>query len=221
MTNLADKTHLLKSMINDLLKYKEKIDLPFRAFCEQYYKIVDGEASKENLRKIFILSIQARGGPKLSNSQCRKVLKEFDLAIDDILELNLEGKQKVDELVNRIFGIHGIGPKITCVFLRDVVYHFHIWPDLVNYLYQPIDRHVQTILTKKLKVMEEKEVPQPSKNYFFAGKNQRFQSFLSEVHQPRIEFDYLWHVGAHFCIYRISEICGLCPIIKYCKNPYE
>jgi len=210
---------VLKSVVNDLLKHKEEWDSHFWAFCEPY-KIAEGVGSKENLGKIFILSIQARGGPKLNTSKCRRVLKEFDSAIDGILKLDSEGQQKLDDIVKKIDGIMYIGPKITGLFLRDVVYYFHIWPDLINYLYQPIDRHVRTLLTEKLKVMGEKEVPYPSES-FFSRKNKGFQSFLSKVHQPRIEFDYLWHVGARFCTYRISEICGLCPINKYCKNPYE
>lgn len=219
MMDLTARASLLKSVINDLLRHKKEMDSHFRAFCEPY-KIVEGVASKENLRKIFILSIQARGGPRLSNTKCRGVLKEFDSAIDGILELSSEGQHKVNELVRRIDDIKYIGPKITALFLRDAVYYFHIWPDLVNYLYLPIDRHIRTILIKKLRAMGEEEVPYPSGS-FFRGENPRFQSFLSEVHRPRIQFDYLWHVGARFCTYRLSEICELCPINRHCKDRYE
>lgn len=188
----------------------------YHSFGEPF-EVEYGKATPENLKKIFVLGIQARGGPKLSEDECRVVLNAFDNAIKEILGLTDKGKEKVQKITERIMGIPKIGPKITGVFWRDVVYFYGIWKKLVNYLYQPVDVHIQNILVNKLKVLDNREVPYGDR--FTTHKNQKFQDLLSQAHTPRIESDYLWYIGYHFCSKRVPLACELCYIKKYCKDP--
>lgn len=57
-----------------------------------------------------------------------------------------------------------MGTKTACDFLGYIVYYLEIWPDLVNLLYVPIDRHIHRILVDKLRIFNEKEVPKQVKN---------------------------------------------------------
>ena len=111
-------------------------------------------------------------------------------------------------------GIKGLGPKIVATYLRDIIYHFGVWTSLTDYLYLPVDRHIRALFIERLQIFNSHEVPGVSES-FFTPKNQAFQRALAQVHQPRVEFDYFWHIGSQFCSY---ILCPICWIKNFCKR---
>lgn len=142
----------------------------------------------------------------------------YDLITQQILP-NFNGQESTD-LIYRcmISDIRNIGPKITGVFLRDLVYHLGVWKELLEFLYLPIDRHVRSLLVSRLKVFQEEETPRISESYF-TRKNQKFQTEMSAIHKPRVDFDDLWFIGSDFCTFR--KLCPICWIRDLCINRYE
>lgn len=207
----------LEKAMSILLGHKKETDDFTRSLFE-FMNIKKRKLTIENLQKILLLDIQSRGGGGLlSPSKCKNIIYEFNTRMD-IEEINRkQGKEKFDYIYRQMIGIDQIGPKIAAVFMKNIVYYMEICPELVNFLYMPIDRHIRKIFIDKLKVFDEKDVPHPSEP-FNTKKNKRFQEDLSAIHQPRIEFDLFWFVGSMFCNKRIA--CHLCWIRDFCKEPY-
>ena len=178
--------------------------------------------SKENLKKLLVFSLQFRGGPRLPLKEVDKSLLAFDATYDRITEQilpNFNGQRSTDLIYGcMISNIPNIGPKITGVFLRDLVYHLGIWKELREFLYLPIDRHIHSLLVNRLKVFQEKETPRVGESYF-TKKNQDFQTEMSAIHRPRVDFDDLWFIGSNFCTF--IKLCPICWIRDLCRNRHD
>ena len=206
----------LKCAIDIALKEKPAIDRYLMSFWEPL-RIRPGDESKENVGKIFISTLQARGGPKLKNEDIERIVKEFNKKFDSIRgNLPSYSKQEaVDYLHSEIEGIRGVGFKIAAVFLKDVVYRHKIWGELTDWLYLPVDRHVKNILTERLGAFTQKELPRYTRKYNNKA-NQEFQKALDTIHRPRVEFDYFWWIGYRYCNYKL--LCQYCPLKDVCVN---
>ena len=180
------------------------------------------DSSRENLKKLLVFSLQWRGGPRLSLIKINEALSDFDTVYTSITKKILPdftGQESTDAIYKHlIFDIRNVGPKIAGVFLRDVVYHLGVWQELLPFLYLPIDRHVRSLLINRLGVYRESDVPRIS-DHFFSRRNQRFQTELSEIHTPRVDFDDLWFIGKHFCSFR--KMCPICWIRDLCTDRFE
>jgi len=210
----------LREALNIILEHKEELDaMLFEGIHYKVLGIKKGDSSKENLKKWFILATGPgwRGGPSPRLEERIKMLEQFDEWYDDVVTRvlpNYQGQRAMDEVYKGLMKIKRVGPKIAGVYLKDIIYHFGAWPSLVEYLYLPIDRHVRNLMVNKLCVFDEDEVPKVGESYF-TRRNQRFQRLLDNIHRPRVEFDYLWAIGAMFCAY---HLCDFCWIRHLCKN---
>jgi len=206
----------LRKAINILLEHKKEAE----EFSRNYFafmNIKERELSLENMQKILLLDIHSRGRALMSRSECEEIVRQFNSKMDIEQVKRKEGIEKFNYIYEQLISIDQIGPKIAAVVMKNMVYYLKICPELMNLLYMPIDRHIRKIFIEKIKVFEEKDVPQPS-DPFSTNKNKRFQEALLDIHQPRIEFDLFWFVGYFFCNKRIA--CHLCWLRKLCKNPY-
>jgi hypothetical protein len=215
---LSDVMQRLLSHRNETWKHPLEEQYPF-----SLVGLRRGDSSKDNLKKLLVFSLQFRGGPRLSLNEINESLSDFDGAYDSITKKllpNFNGKETADSIYRCITSpnVREVGSKIAGVFLRDVVYRLGVWQELLNYLYLPIDRHIRSLLIKRLKVFDDKEVPKVSES-FFTKKNQRFQAELAQIHTPRVDFDDLWFIGSQFCSYR--KLCPLCWIRDMCLNRFE
>lgn len=180
-----------------------------------------GDDSKQNLKKLLLFNIQARGGPRLSLERVNKALSEFDECYDIIakdLIPNFDGQKTVDQIYEQLTNVDDIGPKIAGVFLRDLGGKLDVWKETLPYLYLPIDRHIRALLVERLQVFSDKEVPNISES-FFTRRNQSFQKELAEIHTPRVDFDDLWFIGSQFCSFR--KLCPVCWIREFCRKRFE
>lgn len=215
-----DEYKTLREALDIILEHKEELDAML--FEGIHYKALDikkGDSSRNNLKRWFILATGPgwRGGPPPRLEIRMKMLEQFDKWYDDVINKilpNYQGQNAMDEIYKRLMKIERVGAKIAGVYLRDIIYHFKVWPFLIDYLYLPIDRHVRNLIINKLCVFNENEVPKIGESYF-TERNQRFQRFLNSIHTPRVEFDYLWAIGAMFCAY---HLCDFCWIKHLCKN---
>ena len=209
----------LKGVIELLLKHKEEMDRELYGSC--HYKMLGierGDSSMKNLKKWFIMATGPgwRGGPPKSFEERKEMLKGFNEWYENVVSKILptyHEQEAMDKLYEELVKIKQIGPKIATVYLRDIIYHFNVWPELRDYLYLPIDRHVRNILTDRLGVNKE-EVLKEGESYLFP-KNKKFQEELSRVHKPRVEFDYLWYIGAKSCSF---HLCDFCLLREYCRK---
>lgn len=174
------------------------------------------------MKKLLVFSLQWRGGPRLNLDKIDKALSDFDpvyARITGNLLPNFDGQATVDSIYNHLISdIKYVGPKISAVFLRDIVYHLGIWEELLPFLYLPIDRHVRDLLINRLGVYHESEVPGISEP-FSTKKSQRFQKELAAIHSPRVDFDGLWFIGSQFCSFR--KVCPACWVRDLCSNRFE
>jgi len=221
---LPNTSLILKKALELILNHKKEIDeelynsIHYRLLVRNRHQMDE----KEILRRWFIIAIGPgwRGGPAPRYEERVRMLREFDLWYDKVVNEILpsySGQKAVDLIIRALTNIKGIGSKIAGVYLKDVVYHFGVWSHLRDYLYLPIDRHVRNIMVNKLKVLDSNEVPNVGESYF-TRRNQRFQRLLDSIHRPRVEFDYLWAVGAKFCAY---YLCNLCWIRELCKDKHS
>jgi hypothetical protein len=181
------------------------------------------DSSIGNLKKLLVFNLQFRGGPRLNLAKINSSLSDFEKAhqvVEQKILPNFNGKKSADLVYRTISSpnVRQVGPKISSVFLRDVVYHLGVWQELLPYLYLPIDRHIRTLLVERLKTFENDEVPKVSES-LFTRKNQRFQEYLASIHTPRVDFDDLWFVGSHFCSFR--KLCPVCWIKDLCQKRFE
>jgi endonuclease III len=212
-----DRENILKKVIEKLKKHREVIRVE-HAKWDRVLDIERGRATRENLTKIFRISAPAKARVKIGD--LRQSVKEFDERCDEIINYMSssedDAKTKHEWLLGELTGIRGVGTKIACDFLEHAVYWDGIWPELRDELYVPVDRHIYRIMTEKLKVFSEDEVPlgKPYKSRRFI----EFQEALSKVHMPRVEFDFLWFIGSQFkCAYGIY--CEYCWIKCLCRAP--
>jgi hypothetical protein len=191
---------------------------------DQFFKSVSGPLqirkkglTKENLWKILLIDIQSRGGPKLNGSAVKRVKTAFFRNVDLGKAKSLKGEDKFNYLYSTLIGLPKIGPKIAAVFMKNMVCEFSIFAELRNYLFVPIDLHVEKILTKKLRAFTPKE---PSRESPLKSKKSRlFQNELSKICNPRIELDGFWYVGYLFCNKKSELVCKeLCWIRRYCHQ---
>jgi len=203
-----------------VLEHKKEMDREL--FESVHFKVLGikiGRDDKENLKKWFILATGPgwRAGPGLSLEVRLEMLKAFDKwykkVVDEILP-SYHGQEAMDKMVEELRNIIWIGYKIAGVYLKDIIYHFRVWPELRDYLYLPIDRHTRSIIVEKLRAFDEKDTPDIGESYF-TGRSKRFQEVLSQIHKPRIEFDYFWYVGSNFCSY---YLCDYCWIKELCQS---
>lgn len=211
-----DKPKKLKKVIDKLLQRKDI----FRNWQrhKQTYGIEVGKISKDNLRKMFCNSIVARGGPPNPN-QVRAGVEGFDQKVEGIIEnmsdLSQENaEEKYRWLLEKLTNIRGVGSKIACEYVRKVVVYGGIWENLLYELYVPVDTHIDSFMTEKLKVFQEDEIPKDHESTEFKD----FQDLLAKVHSPRIDFNLLWFVGNRFCTPRLTIRCEYCPIKEFCSR---
>ena len=209
----------LKKALDLVLRHKNEIDKElFEGIHFKVLNIRKGDSSRENLRRWFILVTGPgwRAGKPPHLEERREMMKRFDEWYEKAIKI-LQSKtdqDAMDEIVKGLVNIKYIGYKIAGVYLRDIVYHFKVWPQLCDYLYLPIDRHVRDILVNKLRSFEDEEVPKVGESYF-SKRSRYFQEVLNEIHKPRVEFDYFWVVGAKFCSF---HLCNFCWIQKFCHD---
>lgn len=206
----------LKRVIDKLLQKKDIYRNWHRD--KQTYGIEVGEVSKDNLRKMFRNSIVARGGPPNRN-QVKAGVEEFDRKLEEIIEnmsdLSQENaEEKYRWLLENLTNIRGVGSKIACEYVRKVVVYGRVWEDLLYELYVPVDTHIDSFMTEKLKVFREDEIPK----YHESTEFKDFQNLLDQVHSPRIDFNLLWFIGNRFCVPGLTIRCGYCPIKEYCNK---
>ena len=203
----------LEEAIELVLKHKEEMDKEL--YDGIHYRVLSinkGDSSMENLKRWFIIATGPgwRGGPALSLEKRKKMIASFDewyeRVVNEILP-NYHGQARMDKIYEELVNIKWVGSKIATVYLRDIIYHFNIWSELRDYLYLPIDRHVRAILSNRLGENKD-EVPKVSESCF-TRKSRKFQKALSEIHNPRVEFDYFWYIGARFCSYYLCNFCWL------------
>lgn len=214
---------VLREALRLVLEHKSEIDNELYAGI--HYRVLGvrkGDESRENLKKWFILALGPgwRGAPPPRLEKRKEAIRAFDRWYNDVrsrILVKYSRQQALNEMYKTLENILTIGPKIAGVLLRDWIYHFDIWPELKNYLYLPIDRHVRNIIINKLEACEEAEVPKAGESYFTV-RNQAFQRALDEIHCPRVEFDYFWMVGNTFCSYNLCHACWLNELCKQ-KEP--
>lgn len=211
-----DNPKKLKKAVCILLEHKKDMDIPYNTYFN-IFGIKKGIFTKKNLKLMLLPCLQARAGPKLSLKKCKQAMSFLNKNLDIKKFKSLNGSEKFNYFYNIVKSIPSVGPKITGVYMKDVIYHNNVCPDLVNYLYLPIDIHVRRILIEKLKIFTEEEVPKVSERYE-TRKNQKFQKILDEIHKPRVEFDYLWFIGKYFCNQRLA--CSFCFLKDLCLDKY-
>lgn len=208
----------LKRAFCELEKHRQTMN-KFFAPVPETFQIKKGEITKDNLWRILLLNVQSRAGPSLKPSDVRELKGKFCQVIDLVEAKRLRGKDKFDYFYSKIISLHRIGPKIASVFMKDMVCKFSIFPELKEYLFLPIDTHIEKILTKKLKVFESKQVRKDNPFKSPKSKSRRFQDRLSEIHSPRVELDHFWYVGYLFCSKNSELVCNeICWIRKYCQE---
>lgn len=216
---IKNEEGLLKAL-KLILNHKKQMDEEFwRSIHINELGIRKRDPSKENLKKWFIIATGPgwRAGPPPSFDKRRQMIDAFnewyDKVTTEILP-SLSGQEAIDRMLMELTEINGIGYKIAGVYLRDIIYHFEIWPQFKAYLYLPIDRHTRNILIHKLEAFDEFNVPNVGESYF-TQKNKLFQTTLDELHKPRVEFDYFWVIGSKFCAF---YLCNWCWIQEVCRN---
>lgn len=216
----------LERALEILLSHKAELDrfTIENSFLYNLIGIRKRDESKDNLKKLLIFAPHWKGGPRPSARDIKRILAEFDEKYEIIIQ-KVHDEPPSQDVADLIYeqliydpkhngGIKGLGPKIVATYLRDIIYHFGVWTPLTNYLYLPVDRHIQALFIKRLQIFDRHEVPGVSEP-FSTTKNQAFQRALAQVHQPRVEFDYLWHIGSQFCSYML---CPICWIRDFCKQ---
>ncbi len=212
---------VLKNAIEETLKHKKVFESD-KNTTAYLFGIKNGDISCSNLKRILIPAIQYRSGPSLNKSECEAVINDFEEKYSDIRYLLNNGtcQEDLDKLVETVNSIYDIGPKIANVFLKDIIYQFKIGKQLIPFLYLPIDVHIKNIFVSKLQAIDREEMPKTSDKYSHF-RNKPFQEELSNIHEPRIEFDMFWYIGARFCSNHL--FCDICWIKEYCKKraPYK
>lgn len=135
-------------------------------FSKDFYGIDKGVDSQENVLKIFSQCIQRRGGPLLKAEEVYKLRDKFvEQVLDngDLQKPSTEGDFK--NIRRKIMGLEGIGPKITDLFLKNMVYYGQIWPELEEYLYVPLDIHVRRFFIQKARIWKYEEFKSDLKGY--------------------------------------------------------
>lgn len=207
---------VLKDAVKDTLKNKKIIDSGVKTMAS-IFGIKKGDFTKSNLKRILIPAIQYRSGPLLPVKECKEIIDDFENKYPKIKNILKNGNSQDDlnNLLDIVDSIHNIGPKIASVYLKDVIYQFRIGEQLIPYLYLPIDIHIKNIFVNKLQAIDRNEMPNTSDKYSHY-KNRAFQEELSQIHNPRIEFDMFWYIGGKFCSNRL--FCDICWIKKHCKK---
>jgi len=216
---MINKKESLMEALKLVLEHKEQMDRELWGGIHcNVLGIQKDYASKENLKKWFILAVGPgwRAGPAPALDRRKEMIEAFDKWYEKVIGEILpecSGQEAMDKMVEGLVKIKGIGPKIAGVYLRDIVYHVRVWPQLKEYLYLPIDRHTRNILIHKLEAFDEHQAPAVGESYF-TEKNSQFQQALSQIHKPRVEFDYFWTIGSKFCSF---YLCNFCWIREVCR----
>ena len=215
---MSKNQHLIKLSLRELKKHVGTMDKFFTSASEAL-QIRKGKVTKKNLWKILLLDIQSRGGPQLNAADIKALENKFFRTIDLEKAKKLEGEEKFKCLYSSIVGLPRIGPKITSVFMKNMACKCSIYPKLKDYLFLPIDVHIENILTKKLQVFKGNEISKD--NPFKSNRSKLFQVELSNIHNPRVELDDFWYVGYLFCNKKSELVCKeLCWIRKYCQQKF-
>ena len=206
----------LKEAFCELEKHRRTMD-KFFAPVPETFQIEKGVITEDNLWRILLLNVQSRAGPSLSPFDMGELRGKFCQVIDLVEAKKLQGKDKFDYLYSKIISVKGIGQKIASVFMKDMVCEFLIFPELREYLFLPIDTHIEKILTKRLKVFEPEEVSK--KDPLNCKSAMDFQVSLSKIHRPRVELDRFWYVGYLFCSKNSRVVCNeICWMREYCQE---
>lgn len=218
MLKMSEKRRIAKEALGELRKYDGTISKFFAGVSEPF-QIDSGEITKRNLWKILLLDVQSRGGPKLNVHHIKKLRERFFRDLDLEKAKALKGEGRFQYLYNTVAGLPRIGPKITSVFMRNMVCEFSIFPELKDHLFLPIDVHIENVLVNKLRLLEQSAISKD--NPVKTKRAKMLQQDLSEIHNPRVELDDFWWVGYLFCNKKSQLVCAeTCWIREYCQEKY-
>lgn len=181
------------------------------------------------LKKVVLMDVQSRP----NNLSKYKVLKIFD-SLENLKEAfrekNLKekfknGEELLEYLEKKLRSIIGIGPKITYVIIRNLVYFGNTKKyfgfsrnELIPLLKLPVDVHIKNLLCYRLKLC-------PAGLYKkIKPENREFQKELKEKICRKskklnpIDLDILWYIGYQNCNRRVY--CNNCKIRDHCQDPY-
>lgn len=190
----------------------------------------------DKLREAFRASVSERRGASLKRG--KRAVKAFDRIIntlvqkvEDTIRDNPEKAHQI--LFETVVELPNINQKIAAMFIKFLVVYLEVWPELLKYLYIPIDTVVLKMIRKRLKVYNGKWKQSPT------VKNQRrklhnrdgrvsaqyknflaFQKELLEITNTagvrRILADELWFIGYSFC--KEYPLCCHCWIRSLCQT---
>ncbi len=215
---MGKNQHVIKEAFCELKKYRGMMAKFFTSVSEPL-QIKQREVTKKNLWKILLIDIQSRGGPKLNVAGVKKLQGEFFQTVDLKKTVKLEGENRFNYLYSTIVGLTSIGPKIASVFMKNMVCEFSIFTELRDYLFLPVDTHIENILANKLKVFGRNEISK--ENPLKSKKSKLFQDKLSKIHDPRVDLDNFWYIGHLFCSKKSELVCQeICWIKRYCQQKF-
>jgi len=187
---------------------------------------------KETLRA----SVNERRGASFNRGE--HAVQSFDNIIEDLVnEVNNTIEQNTEEshrlLFESIVRLPNIDQKIAAMYIKFLCLYLNIWPQMIPFLYVPIDRVVLKILGDKLQVYTGKwaqapTVKNPQGNLYIRGNQPssqynsyiEFQQEISNIVEgtniPRIMVDELWFIGFLFC--KPYPLCSKCWVNELCQG---
>ncbi len=177
-------------------------------------------AAIENLWRIMLLDMQSRAHAKLTPQKVRRLHNRFLRDVGPVVAQIRKGREGFEDLYKSIVELPYIGPKIASVFLRQMACQYRILPWLKAYLFLPVDTHIKTILVKRLRAVNKREIS--NGNPLESPKARRFQESLSRLpwlggRWHRADLDAFWFVGYLFCSKNSGTVCSeICWIREYC-----
>jgi hypothetical protein len=197
----------------------------FRKAVSEPFGIQKASPTSDNLWRIMILDMQSRAHAKLPPHKVQQLHYRFLHEVGPAAAKNWQGQEKFHGLYDALVTLPYIGAKIASVFLRQTVCEYRIFPELKPYLFLPVDTHIETMLVRKLDVLDEQEISK--ENPLTSRKACRFQESLSQLpwlmgRWRRVDLDAFWYVGYLFCSKNSKTVCNdICWIRRYCQQRNE
>ncbi len=189
------------------------------------------------LKQAFRASVNERRGASFRRGKV--AVEAFDVMVartaHDVDEAIANGRPEEAHRISFewLASLPNIEQKIAAMFLKFVVVYLGHWPELLPYLYVPVDGVVLKILKRKLRVYlgpwtQAPTVANPQGKLYLRGGRMsaqysdfvNFQNQLGQIASaagaPRILVDELWFTGHIFC--KPYPICDRCWLRDICQG---